>query len=148
MNEVFLESKTNDVFSQLSIEALVAEIFERIKNNHARAIFKKPDWVKKLQEIIIDDTEANFSLTFLSSQLDIHPVHLSRSFHKYFGTTLGAYIRHLKLNKAILLLATEKSSMTEICYKCGFYDQSHFISTFKRVYRVTPSEFLKRIASC
>lgn len=148
MNAVFLESKTNDVYSQISIEALVVEIFERTKNDHTDAFLKRPDWVKKLQEILVDDMETDFSLTCLSSQLDVHPVHLSRSFHKYFGTTLGTYIRHQKLNKAILLLAAKKVSMTEICYRCGFYDQSHFISNFKRMYRVTPSEFLKRIASC
>ncbi|NQY29801.1 MAG: helix-turn-helix domain-containing protein [Flavobacteriaceae bacterium] len=54
-------------------------------------------------------------------------------------------MRLLKLNKAITLISSNKHSMTEICYKCGFYDQSHFISNFKSIYNTTPSNFLKKI---
>ncbi|MBL4643276.1 MAG: helix-turn-helix transcriptional regulator, partial [Flavobacteriaceae bacterium] len=62
---------------------------------------------------------------------------------KYFGSTLGQYIRQLKLNKAITMMSTNQYSMTEICYKCGFYDQSHFISNFKSIYKTTPTDFLR-----
>ena len=82
-------------------------------------------------------------LSSLSKELNIHPVHLSREFHKYFGSTLGQYTRQLKLNKAIHLMATKKYTMTEICYQCGFYDQSHFITAFKATYNMTPSYFLQ-----
>ncbi len=144
MNKVFLETKVNDNLSQLSIELLMVDIFNKIKTQESDKYLKKPEWVKKLQEIL-QDTETNFKLTELSKALDIHSVHLSREFHKYFGTTLGQYIRQLKLNKAITLISSNQFSMTEICYKCGFYDQSHFISNFKKIYKVSPTGFNKKI---
>jgi len=145
MNKVFLETKVNDNKSQLSIELLMIDIFNKIKTQESNKYKKKPDWVKKLQEIILD-SETDHTLTLLSKELNVHPVHLSRGFHKYFGTTLGQYIRQLKLNKAITLISSNKLSMTEICYKCGFYDQSHFISNFKSIYNTTPSNFLRLIS--
>jgi len=143
MNEVFLETKLNDNQSQLSIELLMIDIFNRTKTQEEDKHRKKPEWTKKLQEILLD-TEIDFTLTKLSKELNIHSVHLSREFHKYFGTTLGHYIRRLKLNKAIILISTTNFSMTEISYKCGFYDQSHFISNFKKIYKVSPSLFDKK----
>ncbi len=99
-----------------------------------------------MKELITDEPNNNFSLTNLSKELNIHSVHLSRDFSKHFGTTLGQYIRLQKVNKAILLIAKNEFTLTNICYQCGFYDQSHFISNFKRIYNTTPSVFLKEIS--
>jgi len=144
MNKVFLESKVNDNQSQLSIELLMIDIFNKIKGEELEGYVKNPKWVKKLQEILLE-TDISYKLTGLSKELNIHPVHLFREFHKYFGTTLGQYVRQLKLNKAIILISSGKFSMTEICYKCGFYDQSHFISNFKKVYKISPSSCNKML---
>ncbi len=145
MNQIFVETKINDNQSQVSIEFLMLDIFDKIEFQNTNKIRKKPSWVKKLNEILLE-TEKEYTLTQLSEKLAIHPVHLSREFHRYFGTTFGYYLRQLRLNKAIMLIFSNKFSMTEICYKCGFYDQSHFIATFKSFYNITPSYFLRQIS--
>jgi AraC-like DNA-binding protein len=144
MNQVFIETKINDQYSKLSIENNLIEIFNTIKENKERKS-NKPIWVDQLKELLIEE-KIDFSLNSLSSKLEIHPVHLSREFNRYFDISLGNYIRLVKLNKAFYLLASNKFSMTEICYQCGFYDQSHFIKNFKIIYQTTPSKFLKNIS--
>lgn len=144
MNSIFLESKMDDHYSSLTVQMLLLEIFQTIEN-HESSTRTKPDWVNRLQELIMEEP-IDHSLKTLSAILQVHPVHLSREFSRYFGTTLGEYVRLQKLNKAVQLMAANKSSMTEICYECGFYDQSHFTSSFKRVYRTTPSKFLRKIS--
>ncbi len=145
VNKIFLETKINDEHSQISIEQLIIQIFDKIqvKNSQSK---EQPKWVKTLQELITDNPNSNFSLSNLSKELNIHTSHLSRDFSKYFGSTLGEYIRFQKVNKAILLITNGNLSMTEICYKCGFYDQSHFILNFKRIYKTTPTKYLKKIS--
>lgn len=145
MNKIFFESKVNDRHSKISIELLILEVLNSVKNDYSIDLIKKPHWVKKLNQLFLD-TEKKYSLTKLSQELNIHPVHLSRQFHKYFGITFGQYVRHLKLNKAIVMIVSKKYSLTEICYQCGFYDQSHFISSFKSIFNNTPSSFLKQIS--
>ena len=122
MNSIFIESKINDQYTNLSIESFLLEIFNTIKNN-TKNNSKKPPWVKTLNALLIEENN-DYSLNNLSLKLGIHPVHLSREFNRYFGTSLGNYIRLIKLNKAFYLLTSKKISMTEICYQCGFYDQS------------------------
>ncbi len=144
INHIFVESKINDQYSNLSIESNLINIFNTIKASKKEKS-KKPSWVNQLKELLIEE-KTDHSLKSLSSKLGIHPVHLSREFNRYFDTSLGNYIRLIKLNKAFCLLASKKYSMTEICYQCGFYDQSHFISNFKRIYRTTPKKLLRKIS--
>lgn len=144
MNQVFIETKINDQYSNLSIESNLIDIFNTIKESK-KASLKKPIWVNQLKELLIEE-KTNNSLKSLSSKLGIHPVHLSREFNRYFGISLGNYIRLIKLNKAFYLLASKNKSMTEICYQCGFYDQSHFISSFKKIYQTTPTKLLRKMS--
>ena len=145
LNTIFWETKIADKHSQISIDSLLLEIMTTMKHHNLIVACKKPKWVDNLNDLLLETT-IDYSLTELAKLLGIHPVHLSREFHKYFGLTFGKYIRHLKLNKAVLLMTTKKYSLTEICYSCGFYDQSHFINTFKAIYHTTPSKFLNQIS--
>ncbi len=146
MNQVFIETKINDQYSNLSVENSLIEIFNTIEGIKEKKT-KKPIWTKKLQELFFEEN-IDYSLNNLSSILGLHPVHLSREFSRYFGMGLGNYLRLIKINKAFNLILSDKLSMTEICYQCGFYDQSHFITNFKRIYHTTPSKFLKKISQC
>jgi len=144
MSQVFFESKLNDQYSNLSIATLLTQVFSVIKEPKKNS-YKKPHWVNTLKELLHEE-QVDYSLKELSSILEVHPVHLSREFNKYFGTSFGNYVRVLKVNQAFNLMVQNKLSMTEICYRCGFYDQSHFIKNFKRIYKTTPLQFLKNIS--
>lgn len=147
MNKIFFETKINDINSQLTIEMLLIDIFSAIKPVDKPTSTKNPTWVNTLKELLHSKQKTPTSLTNLSALLNIHPVHLSREFPKYFNTTIGNYIRTQKVNKALLLITENKHSMTEVCYECGFYDQSHFITTFKKVYKQTPLQFSKKLSN-
>lgn len=144
MNQIFMETKINDPYSSLNIESNLIQIFNSL-NKAKSGYSKKPTWVCQLEELLREEN-TDYSLKNLGLKLGIHPVHLSREFHRYFGTSLGHYIRLTKLNKAFCLLTSNKYSLTEICYQCGFYDQSHFIKNFKQVYKTTPSNLLRNIS--
>lgn len=144
MNKLFVESKISNTYSNLSIDALMVDIFGTIQKDKGNTL-KAPTWVMTLKELILEE-EVDYSLKSLGITLGIHPAHLSREFRRYFGTSLGSYIRLLKLNKAFHMLTSGKFSMTEICYTCGFYDQSHFISNFKHIYNATPTKLLRDIS--
>jgi AraC family transcriptional regulator len=144
MSKVFIESKLNDRYSSLSIESSLIEIFSTVAATKEKCD-KRPTWAKRLQELLMEE-QMDYSLVHLSSTLGIHPIHLSREFRRYFGTSLGNYIRLLKLNKAFHLIISNRFSMTEVCYQCGFYDQSHFIKNFKRAYNTSPAKLIRQIS--
>ena len=103
-----------------------------------------PEWINHLQEIIYFD-KSDLNLKYLSEQLGVHPVHISRAVPKYLSVNLGEYLRQQKLKKAIPLLLNTDNSLTTIAYEAGFSDQSHFNRVFNSIFNMNPSVFRKKL---
>lgn len=145
MYKIFKEIKADDQSSPLSIQALLLETLSKMLRNHHRESDKKPTWVSELNLILNDRFSDHLTLDYLSKTLDIHPVHLSRDFSKHFNSGLGEYIRKLKVQKSLQLIAQKKYNLTTIALDCGFSDQSHFTRCFKEINGITPSQYRKII---
>lgn len=143
--KIVWESKIGDDVSAISIQALILEALTEMLASHAVDFHKHPYWVKSIRELLRDEPFDQLTLEHLSATLNIHPVHLSRDFSKYFKCNLGEYIRKLKIEKSLSLLNDKTQSLTEIAYACGFYDQSHFIRCFKTINGMSPMKYRKFI---
>lgn len=143
--KIFKETKIEDDHTELSIETLILQTLATMFRERNLTLDKNPIWVHRIKEILFYDFSENLSLDYLSKTLDIHPVHLSRDFSKYFNCNLGEYLRKLKIEKSYALLPDKQLSLTEIAYGCGFSDQSHFNRCFKSVSGMSPKKFRKII---
>ena len=56
------------------------------------------------------------------------------------------YIRKLRINHAIELLASTTLSVAEIAQTCGFSDSAHLIKIFKEDTGLTPARYRKTTA--
>lgn len=143
MYKIFRASKIDDDDSDLSTQTLLLEILSKLKKSSEDTLHKNPKWVRMIDEILHEQFADLLTLDYLSQILNIHPMHLSRDFSKYFNCTLGEYIRKLKVEKALSLMSSKQQSFTEIAYQCGFSDQSHFNRCFKEVNGINPSAHKK-----
>jgi len=100
-----------------------------------------------LRDYLRENYKKDLSLSAIAGILDLHPVYLSREFSRYFGVTMGSYIRKLKVENALLLFRQPSLSLTEIGYMAGFADQSHFIRCFRDFLGVTPGQYRERTNS-
>ena len=137
--QIFKESKLNETSFELSINQLLLTIFGKLSNQKS-ASEKKPVWVNQINEILHENFTEKLNLTEISQTLNIHPIHLSRNFQKYFQCNLGEYIRKLKVEKSLILL-NQNDSLSQIALECGFSDQSHFIRCFKERVGITPLKY-------
>lgn len=133
-----------DDYSEVSVEVLLLQICEALSNQKEINNLNNPIWVDGLKELLHYDT-SSLNLDYLSSELNIHPVHISRAASKYLSMSLGEYIRQQKIKKAIPLLLDPSNSLAAITYQLGFSDQSHFTRTFKTYLNRTPSEFRRQV---
>ncbi len=85
-----------------------------------------------------------FSLDELSDRFFLSKYHLSREFHRYYGTTLNQYVIARRLTQAKKLLRFSALSLEEIARQCGFYDASYLNRQFKNSEGITASEFRKK----
>lgn len=141
--KIFRETKIHDALTPLSAEALLFQALAQMQGDSAAASKQSPFWVDRLKEILNDNIAGKFTLAQLTAMLQIHPVHLSRDFSKYFGCNLGEYIRKLRIEKAFALLPVKNLSLTDIAHTCGFADQSHFLRSFKSFNQANPTVYRK-----
>ena len=145
--KIFKETKIEDDTTTLSIQSLILQTLTEMFHNRHTEFDKNPIWVNKIKEILHYEFSDKLTLEYLSKTLDIHPVHLSRDFSKYFNCNLGDYLRKLKIEKSYTLLSSKQLSLTEIAYQCGFSDQSHFNRSFKSISGISPNHFRKIISN-
>ncbi|MDA3615232.1 AraC family transcriptional regulator [Polluticaenibacter yanchengensis] len=139
MLKIHSELQLNDPITETATHSLMLSFLKGFKAYDYNSI----EWCNKLKEILNDEWDTNHSLEDLSLKLGVHPVTISKYFHKYFGTTLGEYIRMLRINKSLYLIKNTSLSLTEIALLCGFADQSHFIKVFKNHTGLKPKYFQK-----
>ncbi|MCV9928689.1 helix-turn-helix transcriptional regulator [Flavobacterium sp. LS1R49] len=137
--KIYNECLIGDAFSKDSIHMLFTDLASN--KNYLDQFSKCPNWVYPLYELLNDCWNENPSLNELSKILNINPISISKHFPKYFGCTLGEYVRRLKINRSLTLIQKPSASLTEISFECGFADQSHFIRTFKQQTGFLPKKF-------
>lgn len=142
-HNIYKETKLFDKTSSLAIESLILSVFEELAERRNLPETRKPDWVKKVDEILHESFAETLDLRKLSNELNLHPVYLSRKFPKFFGCNLGDYLRKIRVQKSLQMLRQPAFSLTEISFECGFADQSHFIRCFRDFVGISPKEYRK-----
>ncbi|WP_323789651.1 AraC family transcriptional regulator [Psychroserpens sp.] len=142
--KLYFEFKCHDDYSQVSTELLLFQFCEGIDSIQFTNTLDEPKWIHKLKEVL-HQTNKNLSLESLSKELGVHPAHISRAVPKYLKTTLGDYIRQIKVKNSMSYMMNPSLSLTDITYMCGFSDQSHFIRLFKMYIGMTPNQYRSKI---
>ncbi|MBN2223095.1 MAG: helix-turn-helix transcriptional regulator [Deltaproteobacteria bacterium] len=63
---------------------------------------------------------------------------LCREFHSRVGKSIGTYVRELRINLAERLLTQTALPVTQIAFRCGYEDSSHFSRVFKTLTKSSP----------
>ncbi len=100
-----------------------------------------PAWLASARAQLDDTLGGEIRIAEVARNAGVHPVHLARVFRQCVGMSPGDYLRHRRLEHARTLLRATRRPMSEIALTCGFVDQSHFTTAFRRAYRVTPSVY-------
>ena len=78
----------------------------------------------------------------LADMVYVSPQYLSRLFKRFLGCGTYLYLTNYRLSKAKELLANRPDlAVSQISYRIGYHDTSHFIAMFKNATGCTPLEF-------
>ena len=86
------------------------------------------------------------TLASLARLTNLSVTHFRRLFVETFKETPAKYALRLRLNRARELLESTNSTIVDIANETGFYDQSHFVKSFHRIYKITPTGYRRRHA--
>jgi AraC family transcriptional regulator len=132
--------------SELILDGIAFELLGetlRIGHQHERI----PAWLKQVGEMIHSSFQKNLTIEVLAGEAGVHPVHLSRTFRKFYRCTAGEYLRSVRIDFACEKLRTTGLGIADVALESGFCDQSAFAKSFKRVTGCTPGQFRKMFRS-
>ncbi|PID77772.1 MAG: hypothetical protein CSB21_03500 [Deltaproteobacteria bacterium] len=84
------------------------------------------------------------SISELSRRVGLNECYLKKGFRKYLGMPIGAYIRQLRMTKALEIIETGRYSILDTAIFVGYSNPGHFSAAFKKFYGHLPSYYLPR----
>lgn len=104
------------------------------------------DWqVKRVTGYMQDRLDQDISLEELSALVGLSRFHFCTAFKAATGQTPHNFLTALRMGRARQLLAERSLAITDIALAVGYQTPSAFTATFRRLARVTPSEFRKAL---
>ena len=99
--------------------------------------------LERAREFLRANFAQSVTLEMAAQAAEIHPVSLARGFRRAFGTTVGDYVRELRVTRASELIADTEIPLVEIALECGFADQAHLTRVFRASTGLTPGAYRK-----
>lgn len=98
----------------------------------------------KLLRLIQKQPAHQLNLSSIADQLGVSPKTLSRLLKKEVPWTPAHFFRMMKLKQCGDYLINSELSISEICAKFGFEDESNFSRSFKASTKMTPAEYRQK----
>jgi len=99
-------------------------------------------WQQRLVTTYIEEHVVEpISLAALAAMVRLSPYYFCRSFKQSLGVPPHRYHMTRRVERAKVLLARGKHSMTDIGLTLGYRDASAFTAAFRRITGMTPSEY-------
>jgi AraC-like DNA-binding protein len=138
------EFRRKDRDSMLEIEGAILRLLLADEKEGTRSE-PIPHWLLQIREMLHEEPNSRRSLIDLSRQVGRHPVQISRQFHQHFDCTLSEYMRRIRIARAQSLLSCPELEVSDIALACGFCDQSHFTTMFRRLTGMPPRRYRLQI---
>ena len=100
--------------------------------------------VKAIHDFLTGHIAENFTQDELSRRFDIPMTQMKNCFRSVYGSAIGAWLTDYRMNMAAELLINRRElGIAEIGGKVGYDNAGKFTEAFKRIMKLTPTEYRK-----
>jgi AraC family transcriptional regulator len=139
------EFRQTDDVAQLDIDAVILQLLLAGGQDSTPRRGVVPSWLLRVRDMLREE-QPRLSLAELARRVGRHPVQISRQFHRHFDCTISEYLRRVRIARAQSLLACRDLELAQIALACGFSDQSHFTTAFRRITGMPPHRYRVQIS--
>ncbi|HTF31325.1 MAG TPA: AraC family transcriptional regulator [Flavitalea sp.] len=128
---------------ELKFKELVLSLLSNKKNNHFLSYLSNlyNEINPSLAEVMQNNFAFNLTLEEYAKLACKSVPTFKREFKKNFNDSPAKWVLRKKLTLATELLENTSLSVSEICYECGFENQTHFSRVFKEKIGASPLQF-------
>lgn len=135
------------IIDSFSIQ-IVASLLREIKSNvnfRDFGLTMGDGYVKNAKDFIDEYYNSDISIVDICREIHVSPYHFIRLFKEKMGVTPHEYLLNLRIDNAKRMIKDNEDSIMIIGKKCGFINNGHFSTTFKRLTGLSPVEYKKTI---
>ena len=140
------ETTSGPASSILRLEGLLLEMlgaFVRLQCPSSEPA--APLWMEQVEQLLHLEFDRSLTVHELARRIGMHPVHLSRTWRRFRGCSIGHYVHRIRIESACRLLAEGGASLAVVAHEVGFADQTHFSSVFKQLMGITPGAYRRGV---
>jgi AraC family transcriptional regulator len=100
--------------------------------------------LKQLKDFIEENLAEDLTIAKLATVAHVSPFHFAREFKAATGQSPHRYVTQQRIERAKLLLSVTRLSVSEVAYRVGFSNQSHFTAQFRKATGTTPKGYRDR----
>ncbi len=105
---------------------------------------RRDDLFGELELWMLEHPGENLSVLNLARRMSMSPRHFARMFTLRLGTSPGAYVRRLRVERARRRIEEGASRLKQVARDCGFADEQALRRSFQDFVGITPAEYRAR----
>ena len=90
-------------------------------------------------------SNSDFNISMMVDEVGMSRTQLHRKLKELTGFSAARFVQNIRMQQAMKLLKEKRVNVSQIAYSVGFSSQTHFSTTFKQYYGVSPTEFIKQL---
>ena len=134
------ELAINDAATSLAVQSLTLDLICNVVREQ-KLTARPPIWLATLRDRLQTECTEKIGLADLARDSGHHPAHVARAFRRYYGRSIGEYVRRCRVSHACAQMRAGQPLST-VALNSGFSDQAHFSRVFRALVGMTPSEYL------
>jgi AraC-like DNA-binding protein len=142
MSRLYTEAKLLELLSFYLSESLLQTDKPALTRNLTK---EDLECVYRAKEILDNNLVNPPTLNLLSKLIGLNEFKMKKGFKEVFGTSVHAYVIQKRLEIAKTLLDRDSLSVSEVAYRIGYGNVSHFASAFRKQYGINPGSYMKNI---
>ena len=140
---------SKDFFVDNMLQELIVRILQgSSKRNYMRNanVLASTHRLAYIIDFIKNNLHEPISVKTLSEKACMSESHFFKKFKDEIGQTPVEFINNLRIERAITLLQNPNKKIKEIFLECGFENRSYFNRLFKKIKKVSPSQYQSKFA--
>ena len=117
-------------------------------DNVAAVQFESSDeqFMKRVMEIVnANISNSDFNISQMVDEVGMSRTQLHRKLKELTGFSAARFMQNIRMQQAMKLLKEKRVNVSQIAYSVGFASQTHFSTTFKQYYGVSPTEYIRQL---
>jgi AraC-like DNA-binding protein len=143
--EINVKTGLSNFYYRIKVQQLLYHLFSELqkRGNAQHQLINNADVEKLLvlRNFILEDLSNPPVLATLSKLIGMSETKMKQLFKQTFGDTIYNYYQKIRMEEAAFLLKQAGYSVSDVGYKLGFSNLSHFSRLFEKQFGITPKKY-------